>query len=105
MIFHHIEQVFVNISQPALSKSIHNLENELGVKLFDRIGNRIHLNQLEKHYLPRVCRRNFGLYFGVYETKPLCSRLFVLIQIRRYSSGRGGRLFTVLPRRVAEHLG
>lgn len=34
----------------ALSKSIHNLENELGVKLFDRIGNRIHLNQLEKEF-------------------------------------------------------
>lgn len=46
----------LNISQPALSKSIHNLENELGVKLFDRIGNRIQLNQSGKefaHYAER----------------------------------------------------
>lgn len=36
---------FLNISQPSLSKHIANLENELGIRLFDRSGNRIVLNK------------------------------------------------------------
>ncbi len=36
------------VSQPALSKSIKNLEDELGLKLFDRIGKSIELNDAGK---------------------------------------------------------
>lgn len=45
--FQHVSATadFLNISQPSLSKHIHTLERELGIQLFDRIGNRICLNK------------------------------------------------------------
>lgn len=38
----------LNISQPALSKSISNIEQEIGVPLFDRQGRSISLNRYGK---------------------------------------------------------
>src|SRR5215831_21398038 len=35
----------LDISQPAVSKQVHELERALGVHLFDRIGRRVHLSQ------------------------------------------------------------
>src|SRR5262245_59162085 len=43
----------VNISQPALSRQIHDLETELGVRLFDRIGRRIELTANGEDLLKR----------------------------------------------------
>ena len=44
----------LNISQPALSKSISNIEHEIGVPLFDRQGRSISLNRYGKLFLKSV---------------------------------------------------
>lgn len=44
----------LNISQPALSKSISNIEQEIGVPLFDRQGRSISLNRYGKLFLESV---------------------------------------------------
>ncbi|XYY59823.1 LysR family transcriptional regulator [Bacillus velezensis] len=52
----HITQATkqLSISQPALSRSISKLEDELGVQLFDRKGRNIYLNRYGKMFLHRV---------------------------------------------------
>src|SRR5215510_1895776 len=44
----------VNICQPALSRQIRDLERELGVRLFDRIGRRIQLTAEGEDLLRRA---------------------------------------------------
>lgn len=48
----HVSQTadFLNISQPTLSKSLSRLEEDLGVTLFDRVGNRLRLNNNGQHF-------------------------------------------------------
>lgn len=46
----------LHIAQPSLSKAISNLEEELGVPLFERIGRQIKLNHFGKAFLNRVER-------------------------------------------------
>ncbi len=43
----------LHLSQPALSRQIHNLENELGVSLFDRTGRRVQLTSEGQDLLGR----------------------------------------------------
>ncbi|MCM2674151.1 LysR family transcriptional regulator [Alkalicoccobacillus plakortidis] len=51
----------LSVSQPALSRSIKRLEQELGVPLFDRKGRSIVLNKYGKIFLERVNRITFEL--------------------------------------------
>ncbi|MGX7197828.1 LysR family transcriptional regulator [Enterococcus olivae] len=44
----------LHIAQPSLSKSIADLEEDLGVKLFDRVRKRIQLNRFGKLFLESV---------------------------------------------------
>jgi DNA-binding transcriptional LysR family regulator len=44
----------LHISQPALSASLSKLENELGVRLFDRVGRNLQLNQYGNIYINYV---------------------------------------------------
>ena len=49
------------ISQPAVSRQIHALENELGVRLFDRSGRAAVLNAAGRHALP-LAEQMLALY-------------------------------------------
>lgn len=69
----------MNISQPALSRIISQIEEELGVKLFDRGGRQLHLNQCGKVFLD-FCERTLFNY------KDMQS------QIQEMSSGSGGKV-------------
>lgn len=53
------------ISQPALSKSLRNLETELGVKLFDRTGRGIKLNSTGSYFYREVAAALSGLDHAV----------------------------------------
>ncbi|OXM88292.1 LysR family transcriptional regulator [Paenibacillus rigui] len=55
------------ISQPALSRSITKLEEELGVALFDRVGRSVQLNPMGKLFLKRVERALQEIQDGIEE--------------------------------------
>ncbi|MET3699889.1 DNA-binding transcriptional LysR family regulator [Bacillus oleivorans] len=61
----------LNISQPALSRSIAKLEEELGVPLFDRSGRSVELNKFGHHFLIRVENALNEISMGVEEINHL----------------------------------
>ncbi|MEO1768764.1 MULTISPECIES: LysR family transcriptional regulator [Enterococcus] len=63
------------ISQPALSKSINNLEKELEVQLFDRIGRRVQLNKYGALFQKRAYRSLNELEVGKEEIYALTNAL------------------------------
>lgn len=54
----------LNVSQPSLSNSIHRLEAQLGVPLFERQGRQIRLNAFGRTYLRRVDQAFLALEEG-----------------------------------------
>ena len=61
----------LHISQPSLSKSIANLEEELGVQLFDRDNRNVHLNGYGRAFLVHVDKIMFELNEAVTELKDM----------------------------------
>jgi LysR family hydrogen peroxide-inducible transcriptional activator len=50
-----------HVSQPSLSQQIHKLEEELGARLFDRLGRTVRLTELGRAFLPRARALLFDL--------------------------------------------
>jgi DNA-binding transcriptional LysR family regulator len=63
----------LNISQPALSKTIGRLEDELGAPLFHRQGKQIYLNEFGKAFLERVKRIFLEVNEGVLQVQDMNS--------------------------------
>lgn len=61
----------LNMTQPALSRSIARLEEELGVPLFDRPGRTVRLNKFGKMFLDRVDRAFREIGQGVQELREM----------------------------------
>jgi DNA-binding transcriptional LysR family regulator len=59
------------ISQPALSRSISKLEEELGVNLFDRTGRSVQLNKFGRLFLKRVENGLTEISIGIQEINQL----------------------------------
>lgn len=73
----------LHVSQPALSKSIAKLENELGVSLFDRVGKRLSLNAQ-------------GVYFRDSAAKLLMHVRESTSALRDYAAARSGTVNVVV---------
>lgn len=71
------------IPQPAMSKTISNLEKELGVKLFERFGNRICLNDNGKSFYSKAQLALQSIQDGILSVKdsqqPLCGEIYLLV--------------------------
>lgn len=69
----HVSQTaaFLDISQPTLSKSLASLEKDLGVPLFDRVGNRIRLNASGQRFYTHAQRAMQMLNSGALSAKQL----------------------------------
>jgi DNA-binding transcriptional LysR family regulator len=61
----------LSISQPALSRSITKLEEELGVALFDRTGRSVRLNKFGRIFLKRVENGLKEISMGIQEINQL----------------------------------
>ena len=61
----------LSISQPALSRSITKLEDELGILLFDRTGRSVKLNKFGRLFLHRVEKGMREIEMGVNEINQL----------------------------------
>lgn len=55
----------LNISQPAVSKSLRSLEREIGTPLFDRLGNRLRLNKNGQEFYTYAQRSVQSLHSGL----------------------------------------
>ena len=71
--YNHVSKTadFLNITQSALSRSISALENELGVKLFDRSGKKLRLNKSGEEFAKYAAQSMASLQQGIEKAQKL----------------------------------
>jgi len=95
--FRHAAEM-LNLSQPSLSQQIHQMEQELGVRLFDRTNRKVQLTQAGQALLPRVRRILQSMDEAVFEAKRVDQGLAGQLTISFVSTALVG----VLPRAMKE---
>ena len=90
----------LNITQPTLSVSISRLEDELGVDLFDRTGNKIRLNDTGRVFLSYVEQALDLLRYGVEQA---CANDGILTSVVAFSVPDSSLVTEVWRDYVAEH--
>ena len=78
---------FLNISQPALSKCLASIEQEVGVKLFDRVGRKIILNEHGRIFARYAEQTISSLKEGMFVTQRLNQTILGTLTIGLYSYG------------------
>ena len=69
------------VPQPSISRTINKLEQELGVRLFDRNGKKISLNENGKYFYERVNTALTNIDNGIHHFKmPMQSNISIYIQ-------------------------
>ncbi len=90
----------LNITQPTLSVSISRLEDELGVNLFDRTGNKIRLNDTGRVFLSYVEQALDLLRYGVEQA---CASDGILTSVVAFSVPDSGLITQPWQAYVREH--
>lgn len=70
----------LHLTQPALSRSMQRLEEELGVSLFERTGNRLYLNEngkLAVHYAGQIVQKSCEMKHELYQQDLKLRTIFV----------------------------
>ena len=76
----------LHVAQPALSQSIHRLEDELGVRLFERQGRNICLTEEGKRFQARVSPLIASLDDAVEETRREASDQLPVVRVGIFSA-------------------
>lgn len=87
----------LHIAQPSLSKTILRLEEQIGVRLFERNGKRIRLNESGKCFLARVDKALNELEDGIQEIRDLADKREERVSV-------GSATAKLLPKMIKEYL-
>lgn len=92
----------LHIAQPALSRTIAHLEEELGCPLFTRQGRHIQLNEYGKHFLKHVIVALDELEQGSKEIRDMCNNLEKQVHVGAFLCQVMSTIFSIYIKKYPE---